>query len=138
MDKYYKLFLRKMYNLADHYKRICSLETIHSLKRGFYYKFSESVKQADGFPLLFDIFQNIESDEDRILQLLSDTCINNLFIDNIKVLTRIYRKKDPFLSKKTRIECLFAEQDVLKSTLDQLNRAVRLAPELGMYISTHI
>lgn len=127
------IFFSKMTHLVDHYKNICSSETIHSHKKGFYREFCELTKQSIGIDYLENIFRNIQLDEERLLNIFFDEHISIKLFNMLNKISQIYKKKDALHSKKIRMEC-FNLKDVKKITncLTELNKAVIFAPEIGM------
>ncbi|OXU27542.1 hypothetical protein TSAR_004421 [Trichomalopsis sarcophagae] len=136
----YAVLRLKMADLYEHYKNICSSETIYSHKKGFYREFSEVSKQSIGLNYLENILSSIELHEECLLNIFYDEHISITLFSMLNKISKLYKKKDALHSKKIRIECFNKQHHINKITncLTKLNKAVIYAPEIVSFLTLYI
>ncbi|KZC08688.1 SET and MYND domain-containing protein 4 [Dufourea novaeangliae] len=97
-----------MENSEEFYRKLCSLETVRSEKKGFFRDFSECVARVAGDTWISSVFGRLADDEARIRTVFTDDKIKDTVLETLNRTKILYRTKDAEASRARRLEAFEA------------------------------
>lgn len=120
----------------QHYRGLCSAETLRSGTKGFFHEFADTVMEAAGQSWISGVFAKSRDDRQRLEMVVNgESRVSEIVNVTLSRVQRLYRAKDPDISRNKRIEAerLVAGGQNFKALL-VLSQAVLRAPATGTII----
>ncbi|XP_057318768.1 SET and MYND domain-containing protein DDB_G0273589 [Microplitis mediator] len=119
-------------NDIEFYRRLCSSETLHSGKRGFFKDFIDSVRNSVEDSWIENVFGALNSDEERIRCIFTEGKIKHTVMGILTRVKPLFRDKDGQVSINKRLEGLkFISSNDNERALLCFSQAVLRAPDTG-------
>ncbi|CAG5104234.1 Protein of unknown function, partial [Cotesia congregata] len=119
-------------NEIEVYRRVCSLETIYSGKRGFFKDFVESIRNSVHDSWIDNVFGALSQDDERVRCVLNDPKIKHIVSGILSRVKPLFRDKDDKISTSKRLEgCKLINANDYERALLCFSQAVLRAPYAG-------